>query len=212
MHARLLRRALAQLGGQLVGGGAVGRELGLEHLEAGADDVARGLQRVRQTVGGGLERLVAGQPAALVLEPPRALLALALGAFGEPLLGLERGLDLRAPLGARPLVGRGAALLDDPARVTLGLGGLVAGARGLTRASRSIASRAASASATVGLRGLDLRLRRPLGLGRDLDLLDQRVPPVALGEHAVGAAGRDLAQLARRRATRRARPWSRRRR
>ena len=46
VDARLLRRALAQLGGELVGGGAVGGELGLEDLEAGADDLARGLQRV----------------------------------------------------------------------------------------------------------------------------------------------------------------------
>ena len=150
----------------------------------------------RETVGGGLERLVAGEPAALVLEPPRALLALALGALGEPLLGLDRGLDLRAPLGARPLVGRGAALLDDPARVALGLGGLVAGARGLTGLAVDRVARRVGLG-DLGLRGFDLRLRRPLGLGRDLDLLDQRVAPVALGEHAVGAAGRDLAQLAR---------------
>ena len=106
VDARLLGGALAQLGGQLVAGGAVGGELGLEHLEAGADGLAGVLQRSREPLGDGLERLVAGEPAALVLEPPRALGALALGALGEPLLGLDRGLDLRAPLRARPLVGR----------------------------------------------------------------------------------------------------------
>ena len=117
----------------LLAGRAVGGELGLEHLDAGADRLARALQRRGEPVGDGLQRLVAGEPAALVLEPARALVALALGALGEPLLGLDRGLDLRAALGARPLVGRGAPLLDDPARVTLGLGGLVAGPRGRPR-------------------------------------------------------------------------------
>ena len=69
-------------------------------------------------------------------------------------------------------------------------------ARAAARASRSIASRALSASATFCLGRLDLGLGGALGLRGDLDLLDERVAAVALGEHAVGAAGRDLAQLA----------------
>ena len=106
------RRALAQLGGQLLARRTVGRELGLEHLDAGA---RRRRRRPRsacgQPLGGGLERLVAGQPAPLVLEPPRALGALALGALGEPLLGGERGLDLgaRARRSAPRRAPRGAA-------------------------------------------------------------------------------------------------------
>ena len=60
VDARLLGRALAQLGGELVRGGAVGRELGLEDLEAGADDLARGLQRLRQPSATGLQGLVTG--------------------------------------------------------------------------------------------------------------------------------------------------------
>ena len=150
---------------------------------------------LREPLGDGRERLVAGEPAALVLEAPRALGALALRPLGEALLGLDRGLDLRAPLRARALVGRAAALLDDPAGVALGLGGLVAGPRGLARlAVDRVALRVGLGD--LGLRGLDLRLRRPLGLGRDLDLLDQRVAAIALGEHAIGAAGRDLPQFA----------------
>ena len=80
-------------------------------------------------------------------------------------------------------------------------------ARAAARASRSIASRASSASATFCWALLDLGLRGALGLRGDLDLLDERVAAVALGEHAIGAAGRDLAQLARAPATRRGRPW-----
>jgi hypothetical protein len=71
-------------------------------------------------------RLVALEPPALVLGALCALSTIALRAFREPLLGGDGGLDLRTPLGARALVRRGAALLDQPARVALGLGGLVA--------------------------------------------------------------------------------------
>ena len=105
-------------------------------------------------------------------------------------------LDLRAPLRARPLVGRAAALLDDPAGVALGLGGLVAGAGGGARLAVDRVARGVGLG-DLRLRLLDLRLRGPLGLRGLLDLLDERVAPVALGEHAIGAAGRDLAQLAR---------------
>ena len=69
-------------------------------------------------------------------------------------------------------------------------------ARAAWRASRSIASRAASASATLACAASTSACAARSALRRDLDLLDQRVAPVALGEHAVRAAGRDLPQLA----------------
>ena len=207
MDARFLGGALAQLGGQLLAGRAVGRQLGLEDLERGCAIASlASCSAAASRSATGCERLVAREPAALVLEPPRALGALALGALGEPLLGLDRGLDLRAALRARPLVGRGAALLDHPARVPLGLGGLVAGARGGARLAVDRVARGVGLG-DLGLRGLDLRLRGPLGLGRDLDLLDQRVAAVALGR-ARGRRRRARPGAARGwRATRRARPW-----
>ena len=74
VHARLLGRAFAELGGELLAGGAVGGELGLERLDAGADDGACvASSALASAGGGGLQRLVALEPAALVLEPPRAL-------------------------------------------------------------------------------------------------------------------------------------------
>src|SRR4051812_31965930 len=58
--ARLLGRALPQLRGQLVGGGAIGGELGLEHLDAGPDHLAGRLQRPGESFGDGDQRRVAG--------------------------------------------------------------------------------------------------------------------------------------------------------
>ena len=69
--------------------------------------------------------------------------------------------------------------------------------RDAARAARSASSRAASAAWTRLGGGLDLGERGLLGLRRGLDLRDERLAPVALGEHAVLPAGRDLAQLAR---------------
>ena len=88
------------------------------------------LQRGREALGDRPQPLVALEPAALVPEPPLALGALALGALGQPLLGPDRRLELRAALRARPLVGRRAPLRDHPARMALGLRGLVARPRG----------------------------------------------------------------------------------
>ena len=139
-----------------------------------------------------------------MLEPSRALRPVALGALGEPLLGRDRGLDLGAALGARALVGGGAPLLDHPARVPLGLGGLVAGAGGgAGLAVDRVARRVGRGDLRLSL--LDRGQRGALGLRDGLDLLQQRVAAVALGQHPIRAARRDLAQLARRRATRRAR-------
>ena len=104
--------------------------------------------------------------------------------------------QLGAALRVGALVGCPAALLDPAARLALGLGGLVARAgRGARRAIGLVAG-------GVGLRDggggrLDLRQRGVLGLRGALDLGDQGVAAVALGEHAVLAAGGHLAQLAR---------------
>ena len=172
VDARLLGRALAQLGGELLAGGAVGGQLGLEDLEPDGDRLVRDLQRRGEPLGDRPQRLVALQPAALVLEPPRALRPVALGALDEPLLGGDRGLDLRAALGARALVGRGAPLLDHPARVPLGLGGLVAGARGGARLAVDRVARRVGLG-DLRLRRLDRGERGALGLRRGLDVVER---------------------------------------
>ena len=170
VDARLLGGALAQLGGELLAGGAIGGQLGLEDLEPGGDRLARGLQRGGEPLGHGPQRLVARQPAPLVLELSRALRPVALGALGEALLGRDRGLDLGAALGARALVGCGAPLLDDPARMTLGLGGLVAGAGGgAGLAVDRVACRVGRGD--LRLRLLDRGERGALGLRGGLDVL-----------------------------------------
>ena len=151
---------------------------------------------VGEPLGGGPQRLVARQPVALAGDPLLALGALALGALGEPPLGAERRLELRAPLGGGTLVGRRLPLLDHPAGVALGLGRLVARARRGARGTLGVVAR--RVGGLDGARGLlDLRQRGLLGLRRALDLGDEPVAAVALGEHAVLAAGRDLPQLAR---------------
>ncbi len=125
-----------------------------------------------------------------------ALLALALGALGEAALGGERGADLGPAGGQRPLVGRPAALLDQVDGVALGLARLVARAAGGPGEAVGLVARRVGGLDLLAAR-LDGRQRGVLGLRRALDLRDERVAPVALGEHAVLAAGGDLAQLAR---------------
>ena len=165
-------------------------------LEPRADRRGGFGERLGEPLGRGAQRLVARQPLALGGDPPLALDALALGALDQAPLAGERGLELRAPLGGRALVGRGPALLDHPAGVALGLGGLVALAGG--RAGRAVGLVAGGVGGLDRPRGLlDLRERGLLGLRRALDLGDERVAPVALGQHAVLAAGGHLPQLAR---------------
>ena len=137
-------------------------------------------ERLGEPLGGGAQRLVARQSLALGGDPVLALDALALGALDQAPLAGERGLELRAPLGRRALVGRGAALLDHPAGVALGLGRLVALAGG--RAGGAVGLVARGVGRLDGARGLlDAGERGLLGLRRALDLGDQRVAPVALG-------------------------------
>ena len=159
VDARLLGGALAQLGGELLAGGAVGGELGLERLDAGARSrPAAASSAFASRSATGLQRLVALEPAALVLEPARALRALALGALGEPLLGRDRATRpgrLRSALGPSSGAARRCWMTQRACRSASAASSR---ARAAARASRSIASRAASASATVGLGRLDLGL------------------------------------------------------
>ncbi len=132
-----------------------------------------------------------------MLEPARPLGALALGAVLQAALGGDRGLDLRLAIRARALVGRGAALLDDPARVPLGLGGLVTSARGgaglaVDRLARGVGL------GDLGLRGLDGVERGLLG-ARGLTSTCATSASRRLRSLSTRscAAGRDLPQLAR---------------
>ena len=120
-----------------------------------------------------------------------ALGPVALGALGQPALGRDRALELGAPLGAGPLVGRLAALLDQPACVPLRFGGLVAGAGGHAGSAVRLVAGGVRVGDGRGRR-LDLGERRLLGPRRGLDLSEQRFSPVPLGEHAILAAGGDL--------------------
>src|SRR4029079_15493887 len=116
-----------------------------------------------------------------MLQPPLALLALAIGALDELALGRDRALDLLAALGARALVGSVPALLDQPARVPFGLGGLIAGAGRLAGGAFGLVA--------LGV-GLGDRLLGVLDLGEGgtfgprgrLDLAEQLISAVALGE------------------------------
>ena len=196
VDAGFFGRALTQLLRELLPRGLVGVELGLQDLDAVRHRGLDRLQRRREPLRDRLELLVALEPLAFVLEPPGPVRALAVGPFLQPSLHRDLRLDLRLAIGARALVGRGTALLDDPARVPLGLGGLIAlatGGAGLTidRLARG-----------VGLGDLRLRLldrvqRGSLGARDLVDLADERVATVALLEHAVMATRADLPQLAR---------------
>ena len=70
-------------------------------------------------------------------------------------------------------------------------------ARSASRRARSASSRVASAACTAAGGGLDGGQRALLGLHGALGLAHERVAAVALGQHALRAAARRLAQLAR---------------
>ena len=120
-----------------------------------ASSSRRRLQRGGEALGDRLELLVALERGRCSCSSRRARSARSRSrALGEPALGRDRRLDLRLAVRARALVGRGAALLDDPARVALGLRGLVAGPRGgaglaVDRVARGVGL------GDLGLRGLD---------------------------------------------------------
>ena len=195
LDLRLLCRARPQLGRQPLSGLAVGAQLGLERGEPLADGLGGGGQRRGEPLRGGTQRLVPSEPLALGGDPPLAIGTLALGALDQPPLARERRLDLRPPLTRRTLVGRGAALLDQPAGVPLGLGRLVA--RTSRRAGRLIGLVPRRVRGLHRARCLlDLRRRRLLGLRCTLHLGEQRIAPVALGEHPILTARGHLTKLA----------------
>ena len=95
------------------------------------------------------------------------------------------GARRRAPCGAdRAAAARGARRRAPPL------------ARAAARAARSASSRAASAAWTRLGRRVDVGQRGMLRTRRGVHLPDERLAPVALGQHPVLAAGRQLAQLA----------------
>ena len=141
------------------------------------------------------EPVVLPEPGALEREPALAVAALALGPLGEPALGRQRGAELGAAGRGRALVGRAAALLEQPAGVADGLARLVAGAGG--GAGGAVGLVAGGVGGGDGLRrALALGDRGLLGLRGALGGLHQLVAAVALGEQAILAAARHLAKLA----------------
>ena len=164
VDARLLGGALAQLGGELLAGRAVGGELGLERLDAGRD------RRAARSSSAAASRSATGASASSRASRRRSCSSRrARSARSRSARSASRcsvaiaRLDLRAALRARALVGRGAALLDHPAGVALGLGGLVARARGGARLAVGRVARGVGLG-DLGLRRLDLGQRRLLGL------------------------------------------------
>ena len=137
--------------GEVLAGGAIGRELGFERLDARADRLHGRLERGGQARGAGLQRAIGGDPVAQAGDPPRALGALALGALGDAALGGELAIELRAAHRRRALQRRLAALGDEPrraARVLLG-----AGERARAVAPRAVGLLAGAVGGAHGLLG-----------------------------------------------------------
>src|SRR5215207_1932436 len=192
----LLLRARAQLGGEALAGVAVGDQLGVENLHARAECFLSRLEHGREPLGGRAQALVVAEPVALVRDPPLALRSLSLGALGQPPLGGERRADLRAARRDGALVRCLATLLDDVAGVPLGLVRVVARAGGRSGGTVGVVACGVRGLDARG-RALDLGQRGPLGPRRLLDLGDQGIAAVALGEDPVLAARGHLPQLAR---------------
>ena len=207
VDTRLLGRALAQLAGELLAGGALGGQLGLERLDAGADRrrcVASSAAANRAATGCSASSRSSRRRSCSSRRARSARSRSARSASRCSVLIAASTWARRSALGPSSGAARRCWMTQ---RAWRSASAASSRARAAARASRSIASRAASASATLRLGALDLGLRGALGLRGGLDLPDERVAAVALGEHAVGAAGRDLAQLAGAPATRRGRPW-----
>ena len=202
----LLGGARAQLAGELLAGLAVGAQLGLERLDPGGDGRAGACERLGEPLGGGAQRLVARQPRALAVDPLRALGALALRRArpaGARLASAASTWARRSAAGPSSGAARRCSISQPACRSASAASSRVAG----RRAGLAVGL---VARGVGGLDGLACARSTPasaalLGLRRALDLGDQRVAPVALGQHAVLAAGRHLAQLARGAATRRGR-------
>ena len=156
----LLAGALAQLGGRaLPGVGALGL-LGLQRPHRAGDRVAGLVQRPGGPFGGLRHLAVALDPPLQPVDPGHALLVLADRALGHAPLGADLGRQLGAADGVRPLVGRLAAALHQPAGVAGGLGGRLGLAVGV--AQRAVGLLAGGVG--LGHARVD-RLDRGAGLG-----------------------------------------------
>ena len=155
----------------------------------------RARERRDETVGDRQQRPIADESGRQALDARGALGALARGPLGHAALGGELALDLRAAHGGLALVGRLAALVDEPRRAALLLDGLRPGAIGVAQGAIGLVAR--RVGRLHGRRGgLDGGQRALLGLHGALGLAHERIAPVALGQHALRAAARRLAQLA----------------
>ena len=137
----LLGGARAQRAGHALPRLAVGQQLGVERLDARGDASERGRERRDQAVGDRQQRPVAHQGGRQALDARGALGALARGPLGHAALGGELALDLRAAHGRLALVGRLAALVDEPRRAALLLDGLRPGAVGVAQGAIGLVAR-----------------------------------------------------------------------
>jgi hypothetical protein len=148
LELRLLVGAGLERGGGLLTGGGAGLELPVERLAAGRDGVAALPPARCGALGVGRQGEVALGAGAKRGERAGALLALALDALGEPLLGTQVSEQLRPPHGLGPSSGasrRRAISHSERLRVSAAS----AAARRAARRADSASSRALSASATA---------------------------------------------------------------
>ena len=143
--------ARAQLGGDALALGAVGGQLGLHLAHPLHDRLVDDGQDVGDAAGGRAELAVALELGLQVGDPPRALLARLGGPLGDAPLGGQLALELRAAHRGLALLGRLAALLDQPRGLALGLLGLRVARARPSRRARSASSREASAAATAAV-------------------------------------------------------------
>ena len=102
----LLGRARAQRRGDALARGAVGVQLGLEHLDARPHGRQRAASDADEPLGRRVQRAVAGERGVEPLDPRGALGALARRALGDAPLGRELARELRAAHRALALLGR----------------------------------------------------------------------------------------------------------
>ena len=195
LNLGLLRGAGAQLGSHRLAGGAVGVELPLQLAGARGDRFPGGVQRHGEPFG---ERREGGVGSVLGAQAAQALQTLGMFArepLGSAALGGELALQLRAAHRQRPLLGGGAALLDQPDGVALTLERVGVSARGLAQLAVGLFAREIGGRRAL-LRLLGRAARGMLGGGGGLGCEDQLLALVAAGEHPLGAALGDLAHLA----------------
>jgi hypothetical protein len=143
----LLGRARAQGGRHTLARLAIGRQLGVERFDARADRAEARGQRLDELPGRGQQGAVAHQRRGQPLDARGALGPVAGRALGHAALGRQLTLELGAAHGGLALVGSLAALLDEPRRAALLLGGLGACPIGVAQAAIGLVAR--------GVGGLD---------------------------------------------------------